>query len=85
MIFNSKIWKFENLEIQLAANVRFYSELLGGEMEAGGTVHAVAVEQRHGSGAVLSADFNQFLRQGSTFEEGECGARVEFDVHKRSQ
>ena len=56
-------------------------------METGSAVDAVAVEKRHGSGTVLCADLDQFLGQGGAFEEGECGARVKFDIagHRTTQ
>ena len=54
----------------------------GGEMEAGGAVDAVGVEQRHRRHLEVLAHAYQFLGQGSAFEEAECGTGVKFDVHQ---
>ena len=59
-------------------DVSFYFCFICGEVKAGRAVDTVGVEQRHGWHFVLSAHGDQFLGQGSTFEEAESGTGVKF-------
>src|SRR5581483_1758803 len=69
------------LKRDLGSDVRLNSELLCGQMEARGAIHAVAVQQRHGRHAQLGADVHQLLWDGGPLEEAEGRAGMELDEH----
>jgi hypothetical protein len=54
----------------------------GCQVTARGAVDAVGVEQGHGGHVEVLAHADQFLGQGSAFEEAECRAGVEFNEHQ---
>ena len=64
------------------ADVRFDSDLFGGEVEAWSAVDTVGVEQCHGGHVKVRTHADQFLGQGSAFEKTESRAGVKFDVHQ---
>jgi len=51
-----------------------------GHVEAGRAVDAVAIEQGHGGQLQLGGALDERFGQGSTLEEAEGGAGVEFGV-----
>ena len=65
----------------LRPDMSLQAELLHGEMKASSAIYAVAIEQRHCGHLVRVAGVGEFLGDGGSFEETECRAGVEFDVH----
>src|SRR5258708_38013008 len=68
----------------LGADVRADACFLGGHVEAGGGIDAIAIDQGHGGHAEIGAGRDQIFRQRSAFEETEGGAGVELDVSRHS-
>ena len=63
----------------LRTNMRLDLGFIRGEVKARGTVNAIGIEQCHRGLVEMRAHGDEFLRQGSAFEEAECGAGVKFD------
>src|SRR2546429_8117285 len=68
----------------LGADVGADACFLGGHVEAGCAVDAIAIDQGHGGHAEIGARRDQIFRQRSAFEETEGGAGVELDISRHS-
>src|ERR1017187_2388687 len=62
--------------------MRLDSNLLCGEMERRRAVHSISSEQCHRRHAQVRAHRDQFLGSRSPFEEAECRAGMDFNVHQ---
>jgi hypothetical protein len=62
------------------ADMRPDPYLFSAGMKTRGAIKAIPVEKRHGGHFVRGAGIGQCFRQRGAFQEGKCGAGVEFDV-----